>query len=205
MQLLRSLGHVFGGTLLIAGTTIGVGMLALPIATSEGGFFPAITMYIVCWLFMLCTGLLLLEVCIWMPKDANLITMARRLLGPVGQWVCWIVYLFLFVTVMIAHVTGGGEILQEILGFSLPTWVFAVLYVILFSPVVYLGTNSVDHLNSFLFAGVIVTYLLFIYFSQSILLLYPDAPFQLYMSYFYCHPKDDEIRVHQFLARALEL
>ena len=165
MHLFKSLGHVFGGTLLIAGTTIGVGMLALPIATSEGGFFPAITMYFICWLFMLCTGLLLLEVCIWMPKDANLITMARRLLGPIGQGVCWVVYLFLFVTVMIAHVAGGGEILQEIIGTSLPAWFFAILYVALFSPIVYLGTNSVGRLNACLFAGVVITYLLFIIFS----------------------------------------
>ncbi|MBS0654040.1 MAG: tyrosine transporter, partial [Verrucomicrobia bacterium] len=108
------MGHVLGGTLLIAGTTIGVGMLALPVATGEGGFLPAITIYILCWLFMLCTGLLLLEVCTWMPKDSNLITMAHRLLGPIGKDVCWVVYLFLFVTVMIAHVVGGGSVLSEI-------------------------------------------------------------------------------------------
>lgn len=162
MHLFRSLGHVFGGTLLISATTIGVGMLALPIATGASGFFPSITIYFLCWLFMLCTGLLLLEVCLWMPRDANLITMAEKLLGPIGRGVCWVVYLFLFVTVMIAHVAGGGEILQEILGFQMPSWSFALLYVVLFSPVVYLGTNSVDRLNAFLFGGVIITYLLFV-------------------------------------------
>ena len=67
---------------------------------------------------------------------------------------------------MIAHVAGGGEILQEILGFSMPSWCFALLYVVLFSPVVYLGTNSVDRLNAFLFGGVIVTYLLFVFISH---------------------------------------
>jgi tyrosine-specific transport protein len=168
MHLFKSLGHVFGGTLLIAGTTIGVGMLALPVATGEGGFLPAVSIYLLCWFFMLCTGLLLLEVCIWMPKDSNLITMARRLLGPVGQGVCWVVYLFLFVTVMIAHVAGGGEVLQEIIGTNLPPWLFAVIYVVLFSPVVYLGTDSVGKLNAFLFFGVIVTYLLFIAFSYKV-------------------------------------
>ena len=79
MRIFHSLGHVFGGSLLIAGTMVGVGMLALPVATGEGGFFPAVAIYLLCWLFMLCTGLLLLEVCSWMPKEANLITMAERL------------------------------------------------------------------------------------------------------------------------------
>src|SRR5271170_7839028 len=114
MHLFKSLGHIFGGTLLISGTMIGVGMLALPVATGDGGFIPAALIYLLCWLFMLCTGLLLLEVCTWMPKDSNLITMANRLLGPIGKNICWVVYLFLFVTVMIAHVVGGGSVVNEI-------------------------------------------------------------------------------------------
>lgn len=165
MQLFKSLSPVFGGTILIASTTIGVGMLALPVETGPAGFIPSISIYILCWLFMLCTGLLLLEVCRWMPKDSNLISMARKFLGPIGQAVCWVVYLFLFVTVMIAHVSGGGDILQDIIGGTMPSWAFALIYVLLFSPIVYLGTSSVEYLNTFLFLGVIVTYLLFIGFS----------------------------------------
>jgi tyrosine-specific transport protein len=167
MHILRNLGHVVGGTLLIAATTIGVGMLALPIATGPGGFLPATSFYLLSWLFMLCTGLLLLEVCIWMPNEANLITMTHRLLGPVGKTVCWIVYLFLFVTVMIAHVAGGGNTLYDLLGGSLPHWVSMVIYVIIFSPIIYLGTKAVDRFNLFMFSGVLITYFLFIYFAVS--------------------------------------
>ncbi len=162
MHIFHSLGHVLGGTLLITGTTIGVGMLALPVATGEGGFLPAIAIYVLCWAFMLCTGLLLLEVCTWMPKDSNLITMAQRLLGPVGKDVCWIVYLFLFVTVMIAHVVGGGAVFSEFTGDKVPNWLSMILYVILFSPVVYLGTKWVDRLNITLMLGVAISYFLFI-------------------------------------------
>jgi tyrosine-specific transport protein len=162
MHIFHSLGHVLGGTLLIAGTMVGVGMLALPVATGEGGFLPAAVIYILCWLFMLCTGLLLLEVCTWMPKDSNLITMAHRLLGPVGRNVCWVVYLFLFVTVMIAHVVGGGSVFSQFCGGSLPSWLCMVLYVIIFSPVVYLGTKWVDRLNITLMFGVAASYFLFI-------------------------------------------
>lgn len=162
MHLFHSFGHVLGGTLLIAGTTIGVGMLALPVATGDGGFFPAIVIYLLCWLFMLCTGLLLLEVCTWMPKDSNLITMAHRLLGPVGKNICWAVYLFLFVTVMIAHVVGGGSVLSEISNGAIPNWLSMIIYVVIFSPVVYLGTKWVDRLNITLMLGVAISYFLFI-------------------------------------------
>jgi tyrosine-specific transport protein len=162
MHLFHSLGHVFGGTLLIAGTMVGVGMLALLVATGEGGLLPAIVIYLICWFFMLCTGLLLLEVCSWMPKDSNLITMTQRLLGPVGKDICWVVYLFLFFTVMIAHVVGGGAIVSEISMGTLPVWVSTLFYVALFSPIVYLGTRWVDRLNITLMIGVCVSYILFI-------------------------------------------
>ncbi|MBS3904872.1 MAG: amino acid permease [Simkania sp.] len=161
-KLFHSCGHVVGGSLLIAGTMIGVGMLALPVATAPGGFLPSLSLYLICWLFMLCTGLLVLEICIWMPKDANMITMASKLLGTPGKIVCWIVYLFLFLTVMIAHVAGGGDILNEIFNQSLTGWASKVLYVAIFIPVVYLGTRSVDRVNMILIAGLIISYILFV-------------------------------------------
>ncbi len=169
MHIVRNLGHVVGGTLLIAATTIGVGMLGLPVATGPGGFVPATFVYILTWFFMLCTGLLLLEVCTWMPAEANLITMTHRLLGPVGKAVCWVVYLFLFFTAMIAHVSGGGstlvDILNSSLGVAMPQSVAMVVYVLIFSPVVYLGTRSVDRFNLLMMTGVLITYVLFIVFS----------------------------------------
>ncbi|HEY5234905.1 MAG TPA: aromatic amino acid transport family protein [Rhabdochlamydiaceae bacterium] len=169
MHIIRNLGHVVGGTLLIAATTIGVGMLGLPIATGPGGFVPATFVYILTWFFMLCTGLLLLEVCTWMPAEANLITMTHRLLGPVGQAVCWVVYLFLFFTAMIAHVSAGGSTLVDILnlsfGLAMPQSIAMVFYVLIFSPVVYLGTRSVDRFNLLMMTGVLITYVLFIVLS----------------------------------------
>lgn len=162
MHVFHSLGHVLGGTLLIAGTMVGVGMLALPVATGAGGLLPAIILYLICWAFMLCTGLLLLEVCSWMPKDSNFITMTQRLLGPLGKDACWVIYLFLFFSVMIAHIVGGGAIVNEIFGQTIPYWLSTLIYVALFSPIVYLGTQWVDRLNLVLMIGVYASYLLFV-------------------------------------------
>ncbi len=169
MHIIRNLGHVVGGTLLIAATTIGVGMLGLPIATGPGGFIPATAVYLITWMFMLCTGLLLLEVCTWMPKEANLITMTHRLLGPAGKAICWVVYLFLFCTAMIAHVSAGGSTMADVLslafGVQIATPVAMVIYVLIFSPIVYLGTRSVDRFNLFMMTAVLTTYFLFIVLS----------------------------------------
>lgn len=165
MRIIHSLGHVVGGTLLIAATAIGVGMLALPVATGPSGFIPSMTIYIICWAFMLCTGLLLVEASLWMPKDTSFISMANKLLGPSGKIIFWIVYLFLFVTVMIAHAAGGGAVLSDIIGWSLPSWASTIIYTAALAPVVYLGAHSVDRLNMILISGVIVCYAAFIFVS----------------------------------------
>ncbi len=167
MRIFHSLGHVLGGALLIAGTTIGVGMLALPVATGPAGFLPSAVLYLICWAFMLATGLLLLEVSLSMPKEFSFLSMAERLLGPAGKALFWVIYLFLFLTVMVAHVAGGASMINDLTGWHLPGWLGILFYVALFSPVVYLGTRSVDRLNMFLISGVILSYLAFLFVSYT--------------------------------------
>ena len=163
MKIFYNSHHLIGGTLLIAGTSIGVGMLALPVATATGGFIPAFVLSIFCWLFMVSTALLIVEVCTWMPKEANFITISRKLLGPRGAAVCWGLYLFLFYCLMTAHTAAGGDALFELFGQAIPRGLSTLLYVLLFAPIIYLGTQSVDRLNTGLMTGVVITYLLFVF------------------------------------------
>ncbi len=155
--------RVLGGTLLVAGTSIGAGMLALPVVTASGGFSPALFVYILCWLFMTCTGLLFLELCLKLPPDANLVTMATTYLGFFGKIFAWILYLFLFYCLSIAYVSGGGGILQSWLDLPVSTCQF--LFVALLGTCVYIGARMVDRLNLLLMAGLILTYIAFVVFG----------------------------------------
>lgn len=165
MKLLRSYGPVFGGILLVAATTIGVGMLALPIATGPAGFIPSIFTYIFCWAFMLCTGFLMIELSLWMPPDSSFVSIAEKSLGPLGRNLIWVIYLFLFLTVMVAHVGGGVPILQDLTNLPLPSWLFAVIYTGALAPIVYFGTKWVGRINVVLFSGVILSYFSFFFIS----------------------------------------
>ena len=156
--------HLFGGILLVAGTSIGAGMLALPVVTAAGGFFPAFFTYLLCWGFMTSTGLLMLEICLEMPPDANLITMAGAYLGRGGKFFAWVLYLFLFYCLSIAYLSGGGGLLRGWIGDSLPGWGGVLLFLALLSPIVYWGAKAVDRVNTVLMAGLILSYLLFVVF-----------------------------------------
>lgn len=154
--------HVLGGTLLVAGTSIGAGMLALPVLTAAGGFIPALGIYALCWIFMTCAGLLLLELCLEMPPGANLVSIAELYLGRPGKIIAWILYLFLFYCLSVAYISGGGGLLLGWLGMPLPSWFGNVLFTLLLAPFVYQGAKRVDGLNHLLMAGLVLSFLIFV-------------------------------------------
>ena len=157
-----SLRKAIGGALLVGGTAIGAGMLALPVVTGLGGFLPATVIFLICWLFSACTGLLLLEVCLWMPNDANIISMAQHLLGPIGKGAAWVLYLFLFYCLTIAYVAGGGGFVVALFAGKCPPVVGSLLFSAIFGMFVYLGTKAVDRINFLLMIGLGISFLIFV-------------------------------------------
>lgn len=175
---------VLGGSLLVSGTTIGAGMLALPIETGLAGFFPSLFSLFFFWMFMYLTALLMLEVNLWMGKDANLISMARKTLGASGQAVSWIIYLFLLYSLTTAYLAAGGPLLlgsaEMLLSVDFPQWVAPIPFLLIFGVFVYLGTGAVDGVNRLLVLGMLVTFVTICYVMTGYIevenLLYTDFP-----------------------------
>jgi len=166
MNKTNTFGHFLGGILLVAGSCIGAGMLGMPVLTSLAGFRPSVAMFTVCWLFMLTTGLLLLEVNLWFDEEVSIISMAGKTLGKAGQIIGWLLYLFLFYSLMVAYVTGSGALFSdfvlEITDVSLPFWIGSLLFIALLGYLVFTGTSAVDQFNRLLMAGLVISYLLLV-------------------------------------------
>lgn len=156
-------GGVVGGSLLIAGTSIGGGMLALPVLTSLGGFYPSLGLFLACWLFMAATGLLILEACLWMDGDTNLVSMAEKTLGLPGKIAAWALYLFLFYTLTIAYVSAGGGLVSDLLGNAVPTWMAMFIFNGVFGSFVFLGARFVDRVNWLMMLGLGLSYIGFVF------------------------------------------
>jgi len=158
-------GHILGGAFLIAGTSIGAGMLALPIVSAMGGFLPSILVYIICWAVMTATGLLFLEISLTMQKGSNIISMADKYLGRGGKVFSWIIYLFLFYCLLIAYISGGGAFIKSIVGDVISLNLAAIIFAIIFGSIVYIGALAIDRLNIVLMIGLLISYFLFIIFG----------------------------------------
>lgn len=158
-----SKANVFKGALLIAGTSIGGGMLALPVLTSLGGFVPSLAIYLACWIFMAATGLLFLEVSQWIGAETNIVTMAKTTLGIPGQIASWLIYLFLFYCLTVAYIVGSGNLVTEVLQNQIPQWAGFLIFLAVFAPLVYAGAHLVGRINVFLMFGLGISFLLFVF------------------------------------------
>lgn len=159
-------GSFIGAVLLIAGCCIGAGMLGLPVLSSTAGFIPSVFTFIICWLFMLATGLLVLEVNLWYHHESNIVTMAEKTLGAFGKAISWFVFLFLFYSLMVTYLTASGSLLTDFIaqltGFKLHPGIGSLLVSVPFGILIYFGTYAVDRFNRILMAGLLVSYLLLI-------------------------------------------
>lgn len=156
-------GHILAAIFLVAGTCIGGGMLALPVATGVNGLMPSLLIMLGCWIAMTVTGLLLVEVSLWFEEGAHFSTMATTLLGTFGRVVTWILYLFIGYASIVGYTAAGGsqvaEAVRVYLGLAITKELGAFLFLIIFSGVIFLGSELVGRVNTILFFAMILAYL----------------------------------------------
>ncbi|XP_040362906.1 tyrosine-specific transport protein isoform X3 [Rosa chinensis] len=147
---------------LVAGTTVGAGILAIPAVTQESGFLASAITCIFCWAYMVVTGLLVAEVNVNTMSQlgsgsVSLVSMAMRTVGKVGvQIVCW-TYIFIHYALLVAYVARSSEILTNFVG--IPLWESATLFSLVFGGICYFGSpRFIGAVNGVLVIGIIISF-----------------------------------------------
>jgi len=157
-------GHFVGGVLLVSGTTIGAGMLALPVVSAFAGLFPSILGFFCCWAAMLATALFFLDITLEVKGDPNLISMAHQTLGAWGKSISWVVYLLLLYSLTAAYIAASSPLFASatayIINYRMPEWIFPFILSALFGGGVYLGTAGIDVINRVMMIGLGISFLL---------------------------------------------
>lgn len=161
-------GSLLGTILMVVGSSVGVGILPLPILTGQAGSLPTLACFIACCVFMSTTALLILESCLIFSGNKNFISLSRVSLNKTGQAAVFLSFLFLFYSVITAYLAKGGELTTSLLQaqtqIALPLSTGAILLAILSGSLIFFGPFLVDHLNRIFMYGFFATYL-FITFS----------------------------------------
>lgn len=162
-------GSVLGSTALIAGTTIGAGILALPAFTLPSGIIPSTVLLIAVWAYMLASALLIAEANLNLLRmgrsESGLLSMIEGTLGQPGARIAGGVYLFMHYALLVAYISQGGEILLNAIErcsgiVSLPDWLGIGIFTTFFGGILYLGHQRfVERLNSVFVAIVLLSFM----------------------------------------------
>jgi tyrosine-specific transport protein len=157
-----------GGVLMIVGTAIGGGMLALPVVTAAGGFYYSLIFLSITWLFTTLGAFYLLEANLYLPEGSNLISMAEGTLGRFGKGLTWLCYLILLYSLLSAYIAGGGEILSHLigfLGFTLSSIVGSFVFIFIFLLILIRGMSAVDKANRLIMGLKISSYFFILFLT----------------------------------------
>ncbi len=169
-QLSHQPGSVLGSTALVAGTTVGAGILALPTVTLPSGVVPSTVLLFAVWLYALVSGLLIAEVTLNTMRlvgrpSLGMLLIVESTLGKLGAQIAGGAYLFLQYALLVAYISQGGEILgsaaSSLCGVqNVPTWVGTTAFSLLFGGIMYFGREKfVEKLNSAFVAIVVASFL----------------------------------------------
>lgn len=155
-------GRIIGGILLIAGTAIGAGMLAMPISTGILGFKYAALVMIVTFFYMLSCLFLMLEANSYCSQPgANIISMSKEFFGKFGQAVSWLAFLLLLYNASAAYISGGGSLLlsNAYLASHFDHKTTCLIFTLIFGVIGFLGVRYIDIINRLFMIGLIASYI----------------------------------------------
>ena len=150
---------MLGSIAIVAGTAIGGGMLALPLATASLGTLPAFLLLVVIWGISIYTSLLMLEINLRTGVGDNVHAITGKILGKVGQLIQGASFMSLLFALTMVYLMGGSSLLEtrfEPLGITMNNQVAVLLFTVFFGGLIAVGVKWIDKVSRVLFTSMVV-------------------------------------------------
>ncbi|BAJ03627.1 aromatic amino acid transport family protein [Shewanella violacea] len=170
---------MLGSIAIVAGTAIGGGMLALPLATASLGTLPALLLLVVIWGISIYTSLLMLEINLRTGVGDNVHAITGKILGKFGQLFQGASFMSLLFALTMVYLMGGSSLLEsrfEPLGITLDNQVAVLLFTVLFGGIIAVGVGWIDKISRFLFTTMVALLVIVVAF------LFPDVNLSVMLS-----------------------
>ena len=158
-------GNVISASVLVAGTAVGAGILALPQALSPAGLVPAFVSITGSAVFSILTGLLVAEVCVntlcelGSGSGVSIGSMAQRTLGAAGSNTVRATYLLLHYTLLVAYTAKAGSTLSSLIDTDGSVATSVLFTVIIGGLCAAASPKQLDSANTALVLGVVGSFL----------------------------------------------
>lgn len=142
---------ITGCALLITGTTIGAGMLGIPLSAIGLGYWASIGLMLLMWVMTMGAAFLILEANLADPLHLHFNTMASKTLGHLGQAAMTLSFLALLYALTVAYISGGSSLLsvglKHFAGIDLANLPSAIIFTLVLGFFIYTSTRATDLLN----------------------------------------------------------
>ena len=107
------MNKTLGTTLLVSGTMIGAGMLAMPLTSAGIGFSFTVVLLVSLWILLTYSALLFVEVYQTTESDSGIGTLSALYFGNAGRIISTTVMFVFLYALLAAYISGGGQILMK--------------------------------------------------------------------------------------------
>jgi len=155
--------------LLISGTCIGAGMIALPISLAKIGIIPSIILMFLIWLYSYYTSLVFVELNLNSEnKNLHLELLCKKYSGKYAQIIGNISVKLLSYSLISAYIYGGSSILQNLLNLNVNTVYIQTILTLITIFIIQMNRNLVSKTNGYLFIGflIFIIFLIFLLFFK---------------------------------------
>lgn len=167
------MNKTLGTTLLVSGTMIGAGMLAMPLTSAGIGFSFTAVLLLILWALLTYSALLFVEVYQTTDSDAGIGTLAALYYGNAGRFIATTVMFIFLYALLSAYISGGGEILMKtvaraniipVTGLDTQTTLklYIGIFTFIFGTFIIISAKAVDGSNRFFFFIMLTALLLVI-------------------------------------------
>lgn len=143
----------FGSALIVAGTTIGAGMVSMPLTSAGMGFGYTLILLILLWALLSYSALLFVEVYQKAPRlDAGIATLAEQYFGMFGRVLATLSLVVFMYAILTVYVLMSSDLISTVLP-SLQQYgqEISVAFTIFFAVFIIAGTGKVDFATRILF------------------------------------------------------
>ncbi|MFV7782682.1 amino acid permease [Shewanella marisflavi] len=158
---------MLGSIAIVAGTAIGGGMLALPLATASLGTIPALLLLVVIWGVSIYTSLLMLEINLRAGVGLNVHAITGKTLGKIGQLIQGGSFLSLLFALTMVYLMGGSSLLEsrfEPLGIKVSHEAAVLLFTLIFGGFIAIGVSWIDKVSRVLFTAMVALFVIVVLF-----------------------------------------
>ena len=151
---------IFNAIIMVTGTSVGSGILGLPIMTSSAGLVPTLLAFIVAWVFMTMGAYYILEIKMQWRGPFNLSSLIKHTLGRPGQYVSSVMIMLLLYALLCTYTMAGGAWLRLFISpmVNLSEHWSTLLFTVLLGGLLCCGERLTYNLNNLLGIGLAIAF-----------------------------------------------